>query len=35
MLCANDTHDALVDFYHERLAEQIEAAEVDEILDDW
>jgi len=36
-LCSsvNETHDALIDFYHERLSEQIEAAEVDEILDSW
>jgi nicotinamidase-related amidase len=34
-LCGSvdETHDALIDFYHERLAEQIEAAEVSEILE--
>jgi nicotinamidase-related amidase len=36
-LCSsvNHTHDAIIDFYHERLSEQIEAAEVDEIIDAW
>ena len=36
-LCSsvNDTHDAIIDFYHERLSEQIEAAEVEEIIDAW
>jgi nicotinamidase-related amidase len=36
-LCSsmNETHDALVDFYHERLSEQIEAANVDEIIEAW
>jgi nicotinamidase-related amidase len=36
-LCSsvNETHDAIIDFYHERLSEQIEAAEVDEITDAW
>jgi len=36
-LCSsvNDTHDAIIDFYHERLSEQIEAAGVDEIIDAW
>jgi nicotinamidase-related amidase len=36
-LCSsiNETHDAIVDFYHERLSAQIEAAESDEILAAW
>lgn len=36
-LCGSvdETHDALIEFYHERLGEQIEAAEVDEITDAW
>lgn len=36
-LCSSvdETHDAVIDFYHERLSEQIEAAEVDEINDSW
>jgi nicotinamidase-related amidase len=36
-LCSstNETHDAILDFYHERLSAQIEAAETDEILDAW
>lgn len=36
-LCSSvdDTHDAIIDFYYERLQEQIEAAEVGEIVDCW
>jgi hypothetical protein len=36
-LCSsvNETHDALVDFYHGRLSEQIESAHVDEIIEAW
>jgi nicotinamidase-related amidase len=36
-LCSsvNQTHDALMYFYRERLSEQIEAAETDEILYSW
>jgi nicotinamidase-related amidase len=36
-LCSsvNDTHDAIIDFYQERLQEQIEAAEVAEIIENW
>lgn len=36
-LCSsvNDTHDAIIDFYHKRLATQIEAADTAEILDLW
>jgi nicotinamidase-related amidase len=31
----NETHDAIIDFYYERLQEQIEAAEVAEIIESW
>lgn len=36
-LCSStdDTHDAIIEFYCERLSSQIEAAETDEILDAW
>lgn len=36
-LCSsvNHTHDAIIDFFHERLSLQIEAAEVAEIVDAW
>ena len=36
-LCSsvNETHDAIIDFYHERLSTQIEAAEMIEIVDAW
>ena len=36
-LCSsrNDTHDAIIDFFYERLNQQIEAAEVEEIIDAW
>jgi nicotinamidase-related amidase len=36
-LCSsvNETHDAIIDFYHERLSTQIEAAEIDELLNPW
>jgi nicotinamidase-related amidase len=36
-LCSsvNETHDAIIDFFHERLVEQIEAAEVAEIVEGW
>jgi nicotinamidase-related amidase len=36
-LCSsvNETHDAIIDFYHERLSTQIEAADIDEILESW
>jgi nicotinamidase-related amidase len=36
-LCSsvNDTHDAIIDFYQERLQEQIEASEVAEIIENW
>ena len=36
-LCSsvNETHDAIIDFYHERLSTQIEAADIDEVLDSW
>lgn len=36
-LCSSDnaTHDALVKFYQERLSEQLETAEVDEIVEAW
>jgi nicotinamidase-related amidase len=36
-LCSStdETHDAIVQFYRERLSAQIEAAETDEILDAW
>ena len=36
-LCSSvdDTHDAIIDFYHERLREQIEVAEVAEIREAW
>jgi nicotinamidase-related amidase len=36
-LCSsvNDAHDGIMDFYYQRLGEQIEAAEVDEIIDGW
>ena len=36
-LCSsvNDTHDAIIAFYNERLQEQIEAAEVAEIIESW
>jgi nicotinamidase-related amidase len=32
---ANSMHDAIVDWYHERLAEQIETATVEEIICNW
>ena len=36
-LCSSvdETHDAIIDFYHERLREQIEIAEVAEIREAW
>ena len=36
-LCSStdETHDAIIEFYRERLPAQIEAAETDEILDAW
>jgi nicotinamidase-related amidase len=36
-LCSsvNEIHDAIIDFFHERLREQIEAAEVAEIVEAW
>ena len=36
-LCSsvNKTHDAIIEFFHERLREQIEAAEVAEIVEAW
>lgn len=36
-LCSsvNETHDAIIEFFHERLREQIEAAEVAEIVEAW
>jgi nicotinamidase-related amidase len=36
-LCSsvNETHDAIINFYHERLSAQIEAAQIEEILDFW
>jgi hypothetical protein len=32
---ANSMHDAIVDWYHTRLAQQVEAASVDEIIANW
>ena len=36
-LCSStdETHDAIIEFYRERLSAQIETAETDEILDAW
>jgi nicotinamidase-related amidase len=32
---ANSMHDAIIDWYHDRLAQQVEAASVDEIIANW
>jgi nicotinamidase-related amidase len=32
---ADDTHDALIDLYHQRYGEQIETVETEELLDGW
>lgn len=36
-LCSSsdETHDALMTFYHQRLAQQVETAETDEVLQSW
>jgi nicotinamidase-related amidase len=32
---ANSMHDAIIDWYHDRLSQQVEAATVDEIISNW
>ena len=32
---ADQTHDALMELYHSRFSEQVEAVTMEEVLDDW